>query len=95
MINSYIFINILTISRILFAAIIYYLLSNDGNYILALILFLPQDCLIILMDTYQESIKRPLNLVKFLIQWQMILLIFIFFGLAINLSSYLIGLWVL
>lgn len=92
MINSYIFINILTISRILFAAIIYYLLSNDGNYILALILFFAAG----LSDYFDGYLSRKYQKTSQLGEIldpvaDKILLIFIFFGLAINLSSYLIG----
>tara|TARA_B100000963_G_scaffold72221_1_gene60354 strand:- start:227 stop:772 length:546 start_codon:yes stop_codon:yes gene_type:complete len=92
MINSYIFINILTISRILFAAIIYFLLSKGGNYTLALILFFVAG----LSDYFDGYLSRKYQKSSQLGEIldpiaDKILLIFVFFGLAISLSSYLIG----
>ena len=92
MINSYFFINVLTISRILFAIIIYYLLSTDGNHILALILFFAAG----LSDYFDGYLSRKYQKTSKLGEIldpiaDKILLIFVFFGLSISLSSYLIG----
>lgn len=92
MINSYVFINALTISRVLFAIVIFYLLSTNGNYILALILFFAAG----LSDYFDGYLSRKYQKSSQLGEIldpvaDKILLIFVFFGLAINLSSYLIG----
>ena len=85
-------INILTLSRIFLAAIIYVLLMSPEGYFLALVLFL----LAGVTDYFDGYLARKYNAVSQLGEIldpiaDKILILFVLFGLAINLSSYLIG----
>jgi CDP-diacylglycerol--glycerol-3-phosphate 3-phosphatidyltransferase len=85
-------INILTLSRILLAAIIFVLLMSPDGYLLALVLFF----LAGVTDYYDGYLARKYNAVSQLGEIldpiaDKILILFVLFGLAINLSSYLIG----
>ena len=85
-------INILTLSRILFAAIIFVLLISPDGYLLALVLFF----LAGVTDYFDGYLARKYNAVSQLGEIldpiaDKILILFVLFGLAINLSSYLIG----
>ena len=85
-------INILTLSRILFAAIIFVLLMSPDGYLLALVLFF----LAGVTDYFDGYLARKYNAVSQLGEIldpiaDKILILFVLFGLAINLSSYLIG----
>ena len=85
-------INILTLSRILLAAIIFVLLISPEGYFLALILFF----LAGVTDYFDGYLARKYNAVSQLGEIldpiaDKILILFVLFGLAINLSSYLIG----
>ncbi len=85
-------INILTLSRILLAAIIFLLLMTPDGYLLALILFF----LAGITDYFDGYLARKYNAVSQLGEIldpiaDKILVLFVLFGLAINLSSYLIG----
>ena len=87
-----ILINILTLSRILFAAIIFVLLMSPEGYFLALVLFF----LAGITDYFDGYLARKYNAVSQLGEIldpiaDKILILFVLFGLAINLSSYLIG----
>ena len=86
------FINLLTFSRIVLAAIIFILLMSSDGYLLALILFYIAG----LTDWLDGYLARKYHAVSQLGEIldpiaDKILIVFIFFGLAINLSSYLIG----
>ena len=86
------FINILTLSRIFFAAIIFVLLMSPDGYLLALVLFF----LAGVTDYFDGYLARKYNAVSKLGEIldpiaDKILILFVLFGLAINLSSYLIG----
>jgi CDP-diacylglycerol--glycerol-3-phosphate 3-phosphatidyltransferase len=86
------FINILTLSRILLAAIIFLLLVSPDGYLLALLLFF----LAGITDYFDGYLARKYNAVSQLGEIldpiaDKILILFVLFGLAINLSSYLIG----
>jgi CDP-diacylglycerol--glycerol-3-phosphate 3-phosphatidyltransferase len=86
------FINLLTFSRILLAAIIFLLLMSSDGYLLALILFYIAG----LTDWLDGYLARKYNAVSQLGEIldpiaDKILIVFVFFGLAVNLSSYLIG----
>ena len=86
------FINILTLSRILIAAIIFVLLMSPDGYLLALVLFF----LAGVTDYFDGYLARKYNAVSQLGEIldpiaDKILILFVLFGLAINLSSYLIG----
>ncbi len=86
------FINILTFSRIILAIIIFILLATNGNYLLVLILFFIAG----ISDYFDGVLARKYNSVSQLGEIldpisDKILIVFLFFGLAINLSSYLIG----
>jgi len=89
-------INILTLSRILLAAIIFLLLMSPDGYLLALVLFF----LAGVTDYFDGYLARKYNAVSNLGEVldpiaDKILILFVLFGLAINLSSYLIGfIWV-
>jgi len=85
-------INILTLSRILLAAIIFVLLISPEGYLLALLLFF----LAGVTDYFDGYLARKYNAVSQLGEIldpiaDKILILFVLFGLAINLSSYLIG----
>jgi len=85
-------INILTISRIFLATIIFLLLTSPDSYFLALILF----CFAGITDFFDGYLARKYNAVSQIGEIldpiaDKILIIFVFFGLAVNLSSYLIG----
>ena len=87
-----IFINILTLSRIFLAAVIFLLLITPDGYLLALILFF----LAGITDYYDGLLARKHNAVSPLGEIldpiaDKILILFVLFGLSINLSSYLIG----
>ncbi|MDB2481955.1 CDP-diacylglycerol--glycerol-3-phosphate 3-phosphatidyltransferase [Gammaproteobacteria bacterium] len=86
------FINLLTFSRIVLAAIIFLLLMSSDGYLLAFILF----CIAGLSDWLDGYLARKYNAVSQLGEIldpiaDKILIVFVFFGLAVNLSSYLIG----
>ena len=85
-------INILTLSRILLAAIIFVLLMSPDGYMLALVLFF----LAGVTDYFDGYLARKYNAASQLGEIldpiaDKILILFVLFGLAINLSSYLIG----
>ena len=85
-------INILTLSRIFIAAIIFVLLMSPEGYLLALVLFF----LAAVTDFFDGYLARKYNAVSQLGEIldpiaDKILILFVLFGLAINLSSYLIG----
>ena len=85
-------INILTLSRIFLAAIIFVLLMSPEGYLLALLLFLLAGD----TDYFDGYLARKYNAVSQLGEIldpieDKILILFVLFGLAINLSSYLIG----
>jgi CDP-diacylglycerol--glycerol-3-phosphate 3-phosphatidyltransferase len=86
------FINILTLSRIFLAAIIFVLLISPDGYLLALVLFFIAG----VTDYFDGYLARKYNAVSQLGEVldpiaDKILILFVLFGLAINLSSYLIG----
>jgi CDP-diacylglycerol--glycerol-3-phosphate 3-phosphatidyltransferase len=86
------FINLLTFSRIFLAAIIFLLLMSPDDYLLAFILFF----LAGITDYFDGYLARKYNAVSQLGEIldpiaDKILILFVLFGLAINLSSYLIG----
>ena len=86
------FINILTLSRIFLACIIFLLLISPDGYLLALILFF----LAGITDYFDGYLARKYNAVSKLGEIldpiaDKILILFVLFGLAINLSSYLVG----
>ena len=86
------FINILTLSRIFLATLIFVFLMSPDGYLLALILFL----LAGMTDYLDGYLARKYNAVSELGEIldpiaDKILILFVLFGLAINLSSYLIG----
>ena len=85
-------INILTLSRILLAAVIFVLLMSPEGYLLALVLFF----LAGVTDYFDGYLARKYNAASQLGEIldpiaDKILILFVLFGLAINLSSYLIG----
>ena len=85
-------INTITIIRIILAAVIFVLLSSENFYLLALILFFIAG----LSDYFDGFLAR-----KYAASSQLgeildpvadkILIVFLFFGLALNLSNYLVG----
>ena len=86
------FINLLTFSRVVLAGIIFLLLMSSDGYLLALILFY----LASFTDWLDGYLARKYNAVSQLGEIldpiaDKILIVFTFFGLAVNLSSYLIG----
>jgi len=86
------FINILTLSRIFLASLIFLLLMSPDGYLLALILFF----LAGITDYFDGYLARKYNGVSQLGEIldpiaDKILILFTLFGLSINLSSYLIG----
>ena len=87
-----IFINLLTFSRILLGAFIFILLMSPNNYLLAFILFFIAG----VTDYFDGYLARKYNSVSELGEIldpiaDKILIVFVLFGLAVNLSSYLIG----
>ena len=88
------FINILTLLRIFLAAVIFLLLISPDGYLLALILFFIAG----ITDYFDGYLARKYNAVSQIGEVldpiaDKILVLFLFVGLAINLSSYLIGLF--
>tara|TARA_B100000767_G_C19676611_1_gene497642 strand:- start:95 stop:631 length:537 start_codon:yes stop_codon:yes gene_type:complete len=86
------FINLLTFSRIILAAIIFILLMLPDGYFLALILFFVAS----ITDYFDGYLARKYNATSEIGEIldpiaDKILIVFALFGLAINLSSYLIG----
>ena len=86
------FINVLTISRIFLAAIIFLLLMSSDGYLVAFILFFIAG----ITDYFDGYLARKYNAVSQIGEIldpiaDKILILFLLFGLAINLSSYLIG----
>jgi CDP-diacylglycerol--glycerol-3-phosphate 3-phosphatidyltransferase len=86
------FINILTLSRIFLAAVIFLLLISPDGYLLALILFF----LAGITDYFDGYLARKYNATSQIGEIldpiaDKILVLFVLFGLSINLSSYLIG----
>ena len=86
------FINILTLSRIFLATIIFLLLMSPDGYLLALILFFIAG----VTDYFDGYLARKYNSVSQLGEIldpisDKILILFVLFGLSINLSSYFIG----
>ncbi len=86
------FINLLTFSRILLATIIFLLLMSSDGYLMAFILFFIAG----ITDYFDGYLARKYNAVSQLGEIldpiaDKILILFVLFGLAINLSSYLIG----
>ena len=86
------FINLITLSRIILAGIIFLLLMSSDGYLLALILFYVAS----LTDWLDGYLARKYNAVSQFGEIldpiaDKILIVFIFFALAVNLSSYLIG----
>jgi CDP-diacylglycerol--glycerol-3-phosphate 3-phosphatidyltransferase len=87
-----IFINLLTLSRILLALIIFILLMSPDKYLLALILFFVAG----ITDYFDGYLARKHNKISELGEIldpisDKVLILFVLFGLAVNLSSYLIG----
>ena len=85
-------INLLTFSRIVLATIIFLLLMSSDGYLLALILFYIAG----FTDWLDGYLARKYNAVSQLGEVldpiaDKILIVFVFFALAVNLSSYLIG----
>ena len=85
-------INILTLSRIFLAALIFILLISPDRYFLALILFFIAGITDYLDGYLARKYKAVSELGEILDPIaDKILILFVLFGLAINLSSYLIG----
>ena len=87
-----IFINLLTLSRILLALIIFILLMSPDKYLLALILFFVAG----ITDYFDGYLARKHNKISELGEIldpisDKVLILFVLFGLAVNLSSYLIA----
>tara|TARA_B100001250_G_scaffold412412_1_gene443539 strand:+ start:3516 stop:4052 length:537 start_codon:yes stop_codon:yes gene_type:complete len=85
-------INILTLARILIAVVIFAFLAIKDYYLLALFLFFIAG----LTDYFDGLLARKFNATSQLGEIldplaDKILIIFLFFGLAVNLSSFLIG----
>ncbi len=85
-------INLLTLSRIFISVIIFALLMLENNYFLALLLFFVGG----ITDYFDGFLARKYNASSQIGEIldpvaDKIFIIFIFFGLALNLSSYLIG----
>ena len=85
-------INILTLSRILLAALIFIFLMSPDTYFWALLLFFIAG----ITDYFDGYLARKYDAVSQLGEIldpiaDKILILFVLFGLAINLSSYLIG----
>jgi len=87
-----IFINSLTFLRIFLAVVIFILLMSPNGYLISLILFLIAGA----TDYFDGFLARKYNSVSQIGEVMdpiadKILIVFILFGLAVNLSSYLIG----
>ena len=85
-------INLLTLSRIIIAIVIFGLLALKNYYMLALVLFFIAG----LTDYFDGFFARKYNATSQIGEIldplaDKILIIFLFFGLAINLSSFLVG----
>jgi CDP-diacylglycerol--glycerol-3-phosphate 3-phosphatidyltransferase len=85
-------INLLTLSRIFIAAIIFLLLMTPDGYFMALVLFFIAS----VTDYFDGYLARKYNAVSQTGEIldpiaDKILILFVLFGLAINLSSYLLG----
>tara|TARA_B100001057_G_C22428432_1_gene786455 strand:- start:115 stop:654 length:540 start_codon:yes stop_codon:yes gene_type:complete len=85
-------INALTISRIIFSLAIFYFLTANDKYIFALLLFIIAG----ITDYFDGFLARKYDSTSQFGEIldpiaDKILIVFCFFGLAINLSSYLIG----
>ena len=86
------FLNILTITRILIGALIFILLLFDSFFLLALILFIIAG----LSDYFDGYLARKYDASSQIGEIldpiaDKILIVFLFFGLALNLSSYIVG----
>ena len=86
------FINLLTLSRIFLAAIIFFFLMSSDGYLIALILFFIAG----ITDYFDGYLARKYNAVSQIGEIlepiaDKILILFVLFGLAVNLSSYLIA----
>lgn len=86
------FINLLSLSRIFLAAIIFLLLMSSDGYLMAFILFFIAG----ITDYFDGYLARKYNAVSELGEVldpiaDKILIVFVLFGLAVNLSSYLIA----
>ena len=86
------FINLLTFSRIILAAVIFILLISPDGYFLALILFFIAG----ITDYFDGYLARKYNSISQIGEIldpiaDKILIVFVLFGIAINLNSYLIG----
>ena len=86
------FINLLTFSRIILAAVIFILLISPDGYFLALILFFIAG----ITDYFDGYLARKYNSTSQIGEIldpiaDKILIVFVLFGIAINLNSYLIG----
>ena len=87
-----IFINLLTFSRIFLAAVIFLLLTSSDTYLVAFILFLIAG----ITDYFDGYLARKYGAVSEIGEIldpiaDKILILFILFGLSVNLSSYLIS----
>ena len=87
-----VFINLLTFSRIILAAVIFILLMSPDGYFLALILFFIAG----ITDYFDGYLARKYNSTSQIGEIldpiaDKILIVFVLFGIAINLNSYLIG----
>ena len=85
-------LNVITLSRILCAILIYLILYSESNYSIALFLFFIAS----FSDFLDGYLARKTNSESVLGEIldpiaDKILIVFVFFGLAVNLSSYLIG----
>ncbi len=85
-------INVLTISRIIFSVAVFYFLTANDKYIFALLFFIIAG----ITDYFDGFLARKYDATSQLGEIldpiaDKILIVFCFFGLAINLSSYLIG----
>ena len=86
------FINVLTLSRIFLAAIIFLLLTRPEGYFLAFILFFVAGA----TDYFDGYLARKYNLTSQIGEIldpiaDKILIVFVLFGLSVNLSSYFIA----
>ena len=86
------FINLLTFSRIILAAVIFILLMSPDGYFLALILFFIAG----ITDYFDGYLARKYNSTSQIGEIldpiaDKILIVFVLFGIAVNLNSYLIG----